>query len=156
MNCTRAAKRSLMRPALHAIFFGAILTLPAFARVAGAQARPDAAHALSESQQQALKRIRAESERKAAPGALRLGAIAHKIYENMLSDNPDERTRIRLERELKSAAGELLMLKGQAIRDAVHVLTPEQKRLLRVEMRKPGAPGDLSEVIDRTFKPATP
>jgi hypothetical protein len=33
----------------------------------------------------------------------------------------------------------------------VGVLTPEQKRLVKSEMRKPGAPGDLGEVIARTF-----
>ena len=45
----------------------------------------------------------------------------------------------------------LLAVKGQSIRDTVAVLTPAQKQLVREEMRKPGAPGDLSELIERLF-----
>ena len=45
----------------------------------------------------------------------------------------------------------LLSIKGQSIREMVKVLTPEQKQLIRVEMTKPGAPGDLSELIMKVF-----
>jgi hypothetical protein len=70
----------------------------------------------------------------------------------MLRDKPDEQLRARLSSEMKEATWKLLAIKGQAVRETVGVLTPEQKRLVKIEMRKPGAPGDLSEVIARTFK----
>jgi Spy/CpxP family protein refolding chaperone len=111
-----------------------------------------AAPTLSEAQRQAIKRIKVESEKRAAPAALRLAAVVGKIYENMLSDRPDEALRARLSAEMKEAAWALLAIKGQAVRETVNVLTPEQKRLVKSELRKPGAPGDLSEVIARTFK----
>ena len=110
------------------------------------------AHALSDSQKQAIKRIHVESEKKAAPTALKLAGIVSKIYENMLADKPDEELRARLSAEMKVAAWELLTIKGEAIRETVNVLTPEQKQLVKSEMRKPGTPGDLSEVIAKTFK----
>lgn len=112
----------------------------------------DAAHTLTEAQKQAIKRIKIESEKRAAPAALRLAGIVSKIYENMLSDRPDEALRARLSSEMKEATWKLLAIKGQAVRETVNVLTPDQKRLIKSEMRKPGAPGDLSEVIARTFK----
>jgi Spy/CpxP family protein refolding chaperone len=112
----------------------------------------DSAHTLSETQKQAIKRIQAESEKRAAPVALRLAGIVCKIYENMLTDKPDEELRTRLSAEMKEATWELLSIKGQSIREIVNVLTPEQKQVIRKEMGKEGAPADLSEIITRTFK----
>ena len=136
----------------------AVLAFTASARLthaqtgAGAQSKPDAAHTLSEAQREAIKRIQVESEKRAAPAALRLAGIVSRIYENMLADKPDEGLRTKLSAEMKEAAWELLEIKGQSIRDTVNLLTPEQKQLVKGEMRKPGAPADLSEVIARTFK----
>ena len=119
---------------------------------AGAENRTDAAHTLSETQKQAIKRIKTESEKKAAPAALRLAGIVSQLYENMLSDKPDEQLRAKLDAELKDVTWELLVIKGQSMRDTVNVLTPEQKQLVKSEMLKPGASADLSEVIARTYK----
>jgi hypothetical protein len=108
-------------------------------------------HPLSEAQRQALKSIKAEGEKKAAPLALQLAATAKQIYENMLSEKEDEALRLRLSKEMDETLLKILALKGQSIRDTVAVLTPAQKQLVREEMRKPGAPGDLSELIERLF-----
>jgi len=116
-----------------------------------AKAAPNPAHSLSEAQKQAIERIRVESERRAAPRLARLAAVVSKIYENMLADKPDEALRAKLSAEMKEAAWALLAIKGQAIRETVNVLTPAQKQLVKSEMRKPGAPADLGEVIARTF-----
>jgi Spy/CpxP family protein refolding chaperone len=118
----------------------------------GTAVSQDAAHTLSDSQKQAMKRIETESKKKAAPIALKLAATAKKIYENMLSDKPNDALRKKLAAELDAVAGQLLTIKGQTIHDLVMVLTPEQKRLIKNEMQKPGAAGDLSEVIAKTFK----
>ena len=129
--------------------------LAATALTMNAQTRPTAeaapAHSLSEAQKQAIERIRVESERRAAPRLARLAAVVSKIYENMLADKPDEALRAKLSAEMKEAAWALLAIKGQAIRETVNVLTPAQKQLVKSEMRKPGAPADLGEVIARTF-----
>lgn len=117
-----------------------------------AESKPDAVHTLTEAQKETIKRIKVESEKKAAPVALKLAGAVSKIYENMLADKPDEELRARLSTEMKEAAWELLTIKGQAIRETVNVLTPEQKQLIKSEMHKPGAPADLSEVIAHTFK----
>jgi hypothetical protein len=110
-----------------------------------------AAHPLSEAQIQAIKSVRAASEKRAAPLALQLAATAKQIYENMLSEKEDAALRRRLGRELDEAALKLLNIKGQSIRETVAVLTPAQRQLVRDEMRRPGAPGDLSELIARLF-----
>ena len=118
----------------------------------GAQSKPDAAHTLTEAQKQAIKRIKSESEKKAAPTALIFAGIVSRIYENMLADKPDEALRLKLDAEMKEETWKLLAIKGQSIRDIVNVLTPEQKQLVKSEMIKPGAPADLTEVIAHTFK----
>ena len=107
---------------------------------------------LSAAQTASIKAIQRASEKKAAPLALKLASTAKKIYENMLSDREDERLRAKLERELDGIGSKLIKLKGQSIREMVAVLTPEQKALVRMEMRKPGAPADLSELIIKLFR----
>jgi Spy/CpxP family protein refolding chaperone len=119
---------------------------------ADAASKPDAMHTLSEAQKQTIKRIKVESEKKAAPTALIFAGIVSRIYENMLADKPDEALRLKLDAEMKEETWKLLAIKGQSIRDIVGVLTPEQKQLVKSEMRKPDTPADLSEVIARTFK----
>jgi hypothetical protein len=111
-----------------------------------------AAPALSEAQQQAIKRIKVAGARKAALPALRLAGIIRRIYQNMLADKTDEKLRARLSAEMKETTWQLLAIKGQTIRETVNVLTREQKQYLKSEMKKPGAPADLGELIERVFK----
>jgi Spy/CpxP family protein refolding chaperone len=113
--------------------------------------KPAVNHPLSEAQMQAIKSILAESKKKAAPVALRLGLTAKQVYENILSDKPDEAVAERLSKEMKEVVGELVSIRGQSMREAVKVLTPEQKQLLKSEMAKPGAPADLMELIVHLF-----
>jgi len=129
-----------------------VLTPRALAQTPSSRAAQSSSTSLSEAQQQAIKRIKAASARKAALPALRLAGIVRKIYLNMLADKPDEKLRVRLSAELKETTWELLTIKGQAIRETVNVLTREQKQFIKDEMRKPGAPADLGELIDHTFK----
>lgn len=149
-----------MEAKLKTFFVLCVFLLAATAATGNAQTRPtaeaahDPAHTLSEAQKQAIERIRVESERQAAPAAARLAGIVSKIYENMLAEKPDEALRAKLSAEMKEAVWALLEIKGQAIRETVNVLTPAQKQLVKVEMRQPGAPSDLSEIIARLFKPA--
>lgn len=82
---------------------------------------------------------------------MQLAGIVHNIYENMLADKPDEKLRSALSAEMKEATWSLLSIKGQAVRDTVNVLTPEQKQSVKMEMQKPGAPADLSEVVAHMF-----
>lgn len=116
-----------------------------------AENQTDAAHQLSETQLRAIKSIHSASERKAAPLALLLAVAVKRIYENMLADREDEALRRRLSRQLDKLTTQILAIKGQSIRDVIGVLTPEQKRLVRTEMRKPGAPTDLMELMTRIF-----
>jgi hypothetical protein len=106
---------------------------------------------LSDDQLSRIKAIRAEAEKKAAPLALRLASVARQTYGNMLSDKEDASLRERLRGEMEQVVGELLSIKGQAIRDVIGVLTPFQKQLVRSEMNKPSASGDLMEVMVRIF-----
>lgn len=112
----------------------------------------DAAHTLTDAQRQAIKRIQTDAEKQAAPAALRLAEIVNKIYENMLADEPDEKLRADLSAQMEKATWSLLSIKGQSIHDIIRVLTPAQRQLVRVEMRKPGSPADLSEVVARLFR----
>jgi Spy/CpxP family protein refolding chaperone len=118
----------------------------------GATVQADAAHTLTDAQKQAIKRIQTDAEKQAAPAALRLAGIVNKIYENMLADEPDEKLRADLSAQMEKATWTLLSIKGQSIHDIVRVLTPAQRQLVKVEMQKPGAPSDLSEVVTHIFK----
>jgi Spy/CpxP family protein refolding chaperone len=118
---------------------------------AGVSSKASLARTLSDSQKQAIKRIQAEAEKKAAPAAIRLAGIVRKIYENMLADKPNEKLRAALSAEMKEAAWTLLSIKGQVVRDTINVLTPAQKQLVKSEIQKAGAPADLSEVVAHTF-----
>lgn len=154
-----AQLRRKSRPLITLVFtFALLFLLSATATTAqtppaaGEAAKVDAAHTLSEAQKAAIKRIKIESEKKAAPTALRLAVVVSRIYDNMLAERPDEKVRVKLSAEMKETAWELLAIKGQGVRETVNVLTPAQRRLVKSEMRKPGAPGDLSEVISQVFK----
>jgi hypothetical protein len=107
---------------------------------------------LSDEQRRAIQSILTKSKAEGVVLGL-VGAQAAKGFdENVLADAPagaeDERTTKQL---LDSLAG-LASLRLQTIRDVVALLTPEQKRLLRAEMSKPGAPTALLEVLSRVFK----
>jgi hypothetical protein len=119
--------------------------------VVGDAHKTEASATLSEAQKRSILSIQVESAKRAAPAALRLAATVRKIYDNMLAEHPDEKLRARLSEEMRQTTWELLSIKGQSMREAAGVLTPEQKRLIKAEMTKPDAPGDLMEVIVRTF-----
>jgi uncharacterized membrane-anchored protein YjiN (DUF445 family) len=136
---------------LAAIACAASLTARAQA-IQGATVQADAAHTLTDAQKQAIKRIQTDAEKQAAPAALRLAGIVNKIYENMLADQPDEKLRASLSAQMEKATWTLLSIKGQSIHDIVRVLTPAQRQLVKVEMQKPGAPSDLTEVVAHVFK----
>lgn len=133
------------------VFLGAMLSVGMAQTPSAATNTPGANPRLTAAQLQAIKSIRTESEKKAAPLALRLASAAKQIYENMLSEKEDDALRQRLSREMDEVVVGMLAIKGQSIRDMVRVLTPEQRKLVRSEMQKPGAPADLSELIMRVF-----
>ncbi len=114
--------------------------------------QPDASvRQLSAAQLQTIKAIRSKSEQQAAPLALRLASAAQHIYGNMLADKENQALRRRLSAQMNRAVVALLAIKGQAMRDVIAALTPAQKQLVKSEMRKPGAPGDLMELMGRVF-----
>jgi uncharacterized membrane-anchored protein YjiN (DUF445 family) len=119
---------------------------------AGTTVREDDARTLTDAQKQSIKRIQTNAEKQAAPAAARLAEIVNKIYENMLADAPDEKLRADLSAQMEKATWELLSIKGQSIYEIVRVLTPAQRELVKAEMRKPGAPADLSEVVAHLFR----
>ncbi|HZS47256.1 MAG TPA: hypothetical protein VFC63_19435 [Blastocatellia bacterium] len=129
-----------------------LVAIQAVAQTPGA-GKPDNknSYPLTESQKQAIKKIKSEAEKKAAPLATRLASIVKQDYQDMLADKSDEKLRERLTVELKDVTWQLLAIKGQTMRDAVHVLTANQKEILKREMIKPGAPADLMELIDKIF-----
>ena len=138
---------SLMLP----LFFGALVNVAIAQTLSSASNKSDANPHLTAAQLLAIKSIRTESEKKAAPFALRLVSATKQIYENMLSEKEDVGRRQKLSSEMNKMVVKILAIKGQSIREMVRVLTPEQRQIIRGEMQKPGAPGDLSELIIRTF-----
>ena len=107
------------------------------------------ASALSDAQKNAMRSIQAESERQSAPIAQKLSEALKAVYGNLLSDKPDASLGRKLDGEIKETAGQLLSIKSQSIRDTVALLTPEQKKLVRSELGKPGTPDDLTDLIVR-------
>lgn len=110
-----------------------------------------AAPPLTDAQKQAIAEIRSHAEKRAAPLALGMALTVRQIYENMLAEKPDEKLRAELSKRLQTTASELLTIKGQSIREAVNVLTIEQKHFIKEKMGKRDAPQDLMEVIIKSF-----
>ena len=118
---------------------------------ASAQNASATKYPLSSDQLAAFKKIKTETERKAAPVAIELAGTARKIFANMLADKEDQKLRRKLNKQLHLSAGRLLDIKGQSFREMLAVLTPDQKQIVRAEMEKPGAPVDIGDLIDRIF-----
>ena len=69
----------------------------------------------------------------------------------MLADAPDVKLRKKLSRQMTATVTKILLIKGRSKREMVELLTPAQKALLKIEMARPDAPGDLGELIERVF-----
>lgn len=123
----------------------------ATAQVANTETKQSADHRLSEAQLKSIKVIRTRAAKLAAPLAIHLVVTTRRVYENMLREKEDAMLRSRLSTEMHNIAGELLTIKGQSIREVLHVLTRDQKKLLKSEMGRADAPADLMELIERTF-----
>lgn len=106
---------------------------------------------LSEAQLKKLDEIRTAAAKKAAPVALKFAATVKRIYDNMLAEKEDQALRKKLSEQMNEVGAQLFAVKGQSMRDMLAVLTPEQKQLVKTEMTKPDATGDLSEIIERIF-----
>lgn len=119
-----------------------------FANVADAQTTST----LSPQQVESLKKLKTETEKTAAPYALKLAETAKQIYANMLSDKEDQKLRKRLAKDLHFYTAKLLDIRGDSYRAALAILTPDQRQLVRDEIKTPGAPMDIAEVIARVFK----
>jgi len=152
---TDALSTNVVKITLHSLltilFLFVVLANVGMAQTGTTSNSSDATPHLTPAQLQSIKSIRSETERKAAPLAIRLALTVKRVYENMLSDKEDEVLRQRLSRQMNDVATQLLAIKGQSIREIVKVLTPEQRSLIRSEMKKPGAPADLSELILHVF-----
>ncbi len=141
----------LMKINLKILLFIAVFIFAVSAAQAQTINPPDAKMSLSAAQLETIKDIRAKAAREAVPTALRLAATIKQIYTNMLADKPDAKLRARLSKQMTDNTVKLLLIKGQSIREMVNALTPEQKRMLKSEMEKPGAPADLSELMEHIF-----
>jgi len=130
---------------------------------AAAQAQPVApnaaaaqdVHALTDAQVTAIRALQAESGQKATQLAVELAAVVKRIYDNNLSDTPNEELRVSLDNQMKELVWQMLLVKENSMWAAFRLLTPEQKRIVRAEIARPRPPGDLPDVMDlivKTFK----
>ncbi|CAN5354118.1 hypothetical protein BH10PLA2_BH10PLA2_22730 [soil metagenome] len=107
---------------------------------------------LSAEQKKAIQLIQAKNQIKLAPMALKLAATVKQVYDNLLADNMDEQLADRLRQQMKDTVGELVVIRGEAMREAVKVLTADQKRYLKRELTKPGTPGEMIEALMKVFQ----
>jgi hypothetical protein len=122
-------------------------------KAAPAAPKADApAYPLSDEQRRAIQSVLSKAKLEAVPLGL-LGAQGAKEFdENVLAESPDAAADERTTNQLLNALAGVARLRLQTIRDVVALLTPEQKRLLRAEMSKPGTPTALLEVLARVFQ----
>ena len=102
-----------------------------------------------------MKSIQIEAEKRAEATVLQLAAVVRRVYDNNLSDSPDEKLRAGLDAEMKELVWQVLLVKGDSMWAAFRVLSLEQKQRVRAEIAKPRQPGDLpdvTEVIAKMFK----
>jgi Spy/CpxP family protein refolding chaperone len=106
---------------------------------------------LTDTQQTAIAVVRSETQQKAAPVAATLAATVKESYENMLSDHSDPALQEKLCRQAAESVAQLITIANQGMQKGVAVLTPEQRQRVRSEMGKPGAPGDLFDLIAKVY-----
>jgi len=127
----------------------------AFAQTPAGNAVPP----ITDAQREALKKVltagEAEAKGKVQPSAEKLASLAKDINRSVLSDKPDEVLVTKLRAELLDTAVGLVKaavdMKLATVSDLGKVLTPEQKRFLLTELEKPGAPSDLTELVQKTL-----
>jgi hypothetical protein len=110
---------------------------------------------LNDAQKSAIRALQSDSEQKSAQTATQLAGIVQKIYENNLSDTPNEELRVSLDNQMRELVWQMVAIKGNSMWTAFRMLTPEQKQLVRAEIVKPRPTGDLPDVLDliiRTFQ----
>lgn len=107
---------------------------------------------LSEEQKRAIHSIIAKSKAEGAVLGLAGAQGAKEFDENILSESPSTEADAKATKRLLDALAGVAELRLEAIREVVALLTPEQKRLLREEMSKPGTPTALLDVLKRVFK----
>jgi hypothetical protein len=107
---------------------------------------------LSDEQKRAIQSLLAKG--KAEGAVLGLAGVqgAKEFDENVLSETPSAEADAKATKRLLDSLAGLAELRLELIREVVALLTPEQKRLLREEMSKPGAPTALLDVLRRVFK----
>ena len=132
------------------IFMKILVSLFALLIMANVSAAQTTA-SLSPQQVEALKKVKVDTEKAAAPYAMKLAETAKQIYANMLSDKEDQKLRKRLAKQLHLYTAKLLDIRGESYRAALNVLTPDQRQLVRDELKKPGAPTDIADIIVKTF-----
>jgi hypothetical protein len=115
-------------------------------------AKTDIPYPLSDSQKHAIQAIHARNKLKAAPTALRLANTVKQVYDNLLAEKMDEQLADKLRLQMKEVVGDLVVIRGEAMREAVTVLNSQQKQFLKTELSKPGGQGELIEVMMKVFK----
>jgi Spy/CpxP family protein refolding chaperone len=123
---------------------------PAAGRKAEVAAAPK--YPLSEEQKRAIQSIMAKGKVEGAVLGLAGVQGAKEFDENVLSETPSAESDQKATKKLLDSLAGLAELRLETIREVVALLTPEQKRLLRDEMSKPGAPSALLEALARVFK----
>jgi hypothetical protein len=130
------------------LVLGCFALLAGLATTAAAQNVP----ALTDAQKSAIRAVQSESEQKATQLAVQLATVVQKIYDNNLSDTPDEELRVTLDNQMKELVWQMLLVKGNSMWAAFRLLTPEQKQIIRTEVARPRPPGDLPDVMDLIVK----
>jgi hypothetical protein len=121
---------------------------------AAARAEPAAApkYPLSDEQKRAIQSLLAKGKAEGAVLGLAGAQGAKEFDENVLSETPSAEADAKATKRLLDSLAGLAELRLELIREVVALLTPEQKRVLREEMSKPGAPTALLDVLKRVFK----
>jgi hypothetical protein len=137
-----------------ALFAGEVPAQPVPAPVPAAPsaATPQDVPGLTDAQRNAIRTLQSESEQKTTQLAVQLAGVVQKIYDNNLSETPNEELRVSLDNQMKDLVWQMLLVKGNAMWAAFRQLTPEQKQIVRSEIARPRAPGDLPDVMDLIVK----
>jgi hypothetical protein len=127
---------------------------PRVKTAAAARAEPTDApkYPLSDEQKRAIQSLLAKGKVEGAVLGLAGVQGAKEFDENVLSETPGAEADAKATKRLLDSLAGLAELRLELIREVVALLTPEQKRLLRDEMSKPGAPTALLDVLKRVFK----
>ena len=107
---------------------------------------------LTANQKEALYKLNGAREQEGAQSLERLKDLERQSTEILLQDTLDKASLQAVQEQTLQLIGKMFVMKDQLMRDAIEILTIEQREYLRQVKIKPNAPTDLMDLITLLYE----